>query len=65
MDAWFNEKYNPEMLDLYEREKKDLTKKNYSDFVGKLHGGLYDGLELRVKEAVGFKINLEFHRHCV
>ena len=29
LDAWFNEKYNPELLDLQEKERKDLSKKNY------------------------------------
>lgn len=35
-DAWFNEKYNPELLDLQEKEKKDLAKLNYENFIKKL-----------------------------
>ena len=51
-DAWFNEKYNPELLDYFEKEKKELSKKNYTEFLERLEAGILDTIDLRAHDLV-------------
>ncbi len=55
-DAWFNEKYNPQLLDYFQKEKKQLSKKNYTDFLEKLEAGLFDTIDLRAHDLVTKKL---------
>lgn len=50
LDAWFNEKYNPEILDLQEKERRELCKKNAEDFIEKTKAGFYDDIEFRIAD---------------
>jgi hypothetical protein len=34
-DAWFTEKYDPEVLDALEKERKENIKKKYQEFIRK------------------------------
>lgn len=61
-DAWFNEKYNPELLDYFEKEKKELSKKNYTEFLERLEAGILDTIDLRAHDLVSvnlFRMRLE------
>lgn len=51
-DAWFNEKYNPEVLEMLEKEKRDTFKKNYTQFITRLEEGYYNAIDLRVIDTV-------------
>ena len=51
-DAWFNEKYNPELLDYFEKEKKKKKKKNYTEFLERLEAGILDTIDLRAHDLV-------------
>lgn len=49
-DAWFNERYNPEVLDLLEKERKELAGKLQGEFSFKLENGALARLDLRVQD---------------
>lgn len=51
-DAWFSEKYDPEVLDLLERDRRDNSKKQHKDFIDKFNIGFYDRIDLTVKDPV-------------
>jgi hypothetical protein len=51
-DAWFSEKYDPEVLDLLERDRKENCKRMYQDFMEKFNKGFYDKIDLTIKEPV-------------
>jgi cell division GTPase FtsZ len=51
-DAWFQEKYNPEVLDAIERERKERVCKNAVEFINLFKEGAYDNVDFAIKDYV-------------
>ena len=51
-DAWFREKYDPEFLDVIERERKDNVQASAKEFFRVMDEGGYEKIDLRIKDPV-------------
>jgi hypothetical protein len=51
-EPWFNEKYNPELLDALEKERREHVKRLSEEFMARLDAGFYDKIDLRVNDVV-------------
>lgn len=48
-DAWLQQRYNPEVLDAIERERKQRVIKNSQEFINLFKTGFYNDIDLSVK----------------